>query len=262
VKRLDVGRELTRFRRQLGLRGSAVKLGKTLLLIFLVVDVAVALLFLPFREWFLQFESTVQDLGAVGPAVVVLVYVAATVLLVPGSALTIASGTLFGLPVGFLVAFTDANLETLSAFLLARTRLRARVARWAEGNGKFRSLDQAIGHQGFKLVFLSRLSPAFPFAVLNYLLGLTAVRPGAYVLANLLGMLPGAFLYVYLGVAARDVLAGDAYEAAGVYQQIVKYVGLFATIAVVVMVTQLARKALRAAERTQNGDRMVEGAGS
>jgi len=236
-----------------------LKLGKTLLLIFVVVDVAVALWFLPFRAWFLQFESAVQDLGAVGPAVVVLVYVAATVLLIPGSALTIASGTLFGLPMGFLVAFTGANLGALSAFLLARTHLRAKVARWAEGNGTFRSLDRAIGHQGFKIVFLSRLSPAFPFAVLNYLLGLTAVRPGAYVLANLFGMLPGAFLYVYLGVAARDALAGDLHEAAGVYHQIVKYVGLVATVAVVVMVTRLARKALRAAEQSESGDPMAEG---
>lgn len=235
-----------------------MKLGKSLLLIFVVIDVAVALLFLPFRQWFLQFQSAVQSLGAVGPVVVVLVYVAATVLLVPGSAMTIASGTLFGLPMGFLVAFTGANLGALSAFLLARTHLRARVARWAEGNGKFRSLDRAIGHQGFRLVFLSRLSPAFPFAVLNYLLGLTAVRPGAYVLANLLGMVPGAFLYVYLGVAARDVIAADAYAAAGVYQQAMKYVGLFATLAVVVMVTQMARKALRAAEQGENSDPMAE----
>ncbi|MGE5305777.1 MAG: TVP38/TMEM64 family protein [Alphaproteobacteria bacterium] len=236
-----------------------MKLGKTLLLIFVVVDVAVALLFLPFRAWLLQFESTVQDLGAVGPAVMVLVYVAATVLLIPGSALTIASGTLFGLPMGFLVAFTGANLGALSAFLLARTQLRARVARWAEGNEKYRSLDRAIGHQGFKIVVLSRLSPAFPFAVLNYLLGLTAVRPGAYVLANLLGMLPGAFLYVYLGVAARDALTGDMHEAAGAYQQVVKYVGLVATAAVVVMVTRLGRKALCAAEQSENAVAMAAG---
>jgi uncharacterized membrane protein YdjX (TVP38/TMEM64 family) len=245
-------------RRQLGVRRSALKIGKTLLLIFVIVDIAVALLFLPFREWLLQFEAYVQDLGAVGPVVVILVYVAATVLLIPGSALTIASGALFGLPMGFLVAFTGANLGALSAFLLARTHLRTKVARWAEGNGKFRSLDRAIGDQGFKIVFLSRLSPALPFTVLNYLFGLTAVRPGAYVLANLLGMLPGGFLYVYLGVAAHDALAGDMHGAAGVYQQVIKYVGLLATLAVVVVVTRLARKALRAAEQTENGNLVAE----
>jgi uncharacterized membrane protein YdjX (TVP38/TMEM64 family) len=213
---------------------------------------------LPLREWFLQFEACVQALGAVGPVVMVLVYVAATVLLIPGSALTIASGTLFGLSLGFLVAFTGANLGAFSAFLLARTHWRAKVARWAEGNEKFRSLDRAIGHQGFAIVFLSRLSPALPFTALNYLFGLTAVRPGAYVLANLLGMMPGGFLYVYLGVVARDALGGEMNGAAGVYQHFVKYGGLLATVAVVAVVTRLARKALRAAEQSENGDLVAE----
>jgi uncharacterized membrane protein YdjX (TVP38/TMEM64 family) len=229
-----------------------LQFGKTLLVIFVIVDIAVALMFLPFREWFSQLEAYVQSLGAVAPLAVALVYVAATVLLIPGSALTIAAGTLFGLRTGLLVVFMGANLGALFVFLLARTYLREKVAKWAEGNPKFRALDRAIGHQGFRMVFLWRLSPAFPFTVLNYLLGLTAVRPGAYVLANLLGMLPGAFLYVYIGAAARDALAGQADGAVAFYQQILKYVGLLATVAVVVMVTRLARKALREAEQIQN----------
>lgn len=238
-----------------------MRLGKILLLIFLLLDIAAGLLFLPLREWFVQFETYVKALGAIGPAVMVVVYVAATVLLIPGSALTIASGTLFGFSMGFLVAFAGANLGALAAFFLARTRLRARVARWADGNGRFRALDRAIGHEGFRVVVLSRLSPAFPFTVLNYLFGLTAVRPGAYLLANLLGMLPGGLLYVYLGVAARDALAGNAQEALGVYQQAMKYVGLLATLAVVFVVTRLARKALRAVEQAENGGLVAEKAG-
>jgi uncharacterized membrane protein YdjX (TVP38/TMEM64 family) len=92
------------------------------------------------------------------------------------------------------------------------------------------------------MVFLTRLSPIFPFTLLNYLLGLTTVRTSSYVLANLIGMLPGTFLYVYIGVAARDALSGGA--NASVFQQVLKYVGLLATIGIVVMVTRMARKAL------------------
>lgn len=234
-----------------------MKFGKTLLVIFVIADIAVALMFLPLREWFSQLEAYVQSLGAVAPLAVALGYAAATVLLIPGSALTIASGTLFGLRTGFLVVFTGANLGALCAFILARTYLREKVARWAEGNPKFCALDRAIGHQGFRMVFLARLSPAFPFTLLNYLLGLTAVRPGAYVLANLLGMLPGAFLYVYIGAAARDALGGQVDGAVAFYQQILKYLGLLATVAVVVMATQLARKALREAEQIRN-ERVTE----
>jgi pyruvate/2-oxoglutarate dehydrogenase complex dihydrolipoamide dehydrogenase (E3) component len=103
------------------------------------------------------------------------------------------------------------------------------------------------------MVLLTRLSPVFPFVLLNYLLGLTAVRTGAYVLANLIGMLPATFLFVYIGAAARDAIAGQSDTSADFYQQILKYVGLLATIAVVVLVTRIARKALREAEQQQEG---------
>ena len=232
---------------------AALKFGKTAVMILLLLGVAVTLLFLPFREWFLQFESHVRALGILGPVVMVFIYVAAAVLLIPGSALTIFCGTLFGFPVGLLAALTGANLGALAAFALARTRFRHKIVRWADRNGRFRSLDRAVGDEGFRVVLLSRLSPALPFTLLNYFFGLTAVRPRAYVLANLLGMLPGAFLYVYVGVAARDALAGNVQGAFGIYQQALKYVGLLATVAVVLVVTRLARKALRAAEQTQDG---------
>ncbi|MBI2533506.1 MAG: FAD-containing oxidoreductase, partial [Deltaproteobacteria bacterium] len=226
---------------------------KRLFIAFLIIDVAAAIVFLPFRDWFAQFEEYVKGLGSIGPIAVALAYVLTTVLFIPGSAITIGAGTLFGLKTGFFVVLVGANLGALCAFLLARTLLRDKVTRWAASNARFRSLDRAIGSQGFKMVFLSRLSPAFPFNLLNYLLGLTAVRTGAYVVANLLGMLPGILLYVYIGAAARDALAGQTDESTDFYQQILKYVGLLATVAVVVIVTRVARKALRDAEQAQEG---------
>jgi pyruvate/2-oxoglutarate dehydrogenase complex dihydrolipoamide dehydrogenase (E3) component/uncharacterized membrane protein YdjX (TVP38/TMEM64 family) len=229
-----------------------MKPGKTLILLLFAIAAVVGLASLPVREWFMQLESHVQSLGAIGPVAVALAYILCTVLFIPGSALTIGSGTLFGLKTGFLVVLVGANLGALSAFLLARTFLREKVARWAEGNPKFRSLDQAIGNQGFKMVLLTRLSPVFPFVLLNYFLGLTTVRTPAYILANLIGMLPATFLFVYIGAAARDAIAGQM-GAADFYQQILKYVGLLATVAVVVIVTRIARKALGEAEQTREG---------
>lgn len=225
--------------------------GKVVVLIALFLTIGVGFLFLPVREWFTALEAYVTSLGSIGPLAVALAYVLTTVLFIPGSAITIGAGGLFGMITGFLVVLVGANLGALCAFLLARSFLREKVARWAEANQKFRSLDRAIGRQGFKIVFLSRLSPAFPFTLLNYLLGLTAIGTGPYVLANLLGMLPGIFLYVYIGAAARDVLTGEMTASAGLFQQALKYVGLLATVAVVMFVTRIARKALREAELAQ-----------
>ena len=230
-----------------------MKKSRVILLVGLLVTVTVGFFFLPLRQWFTQLEGHVQSLGTLAPAVVVLAYVLCTVLLIPASIITLGAGTIFGLKTGFIVVVIGANLGALCSFLLARTFLRERVARWARENSKFRFLDEAIGRQGFKMVLLTRLSPIFPFILLNYFLGLTAVRTGAYVLANLFGMLPATFLLVYIGAAARDAIGAPTDASADFYQQILKYVGLLATIAVVVMVTRMARRALREAEQSQEG---------
>lgn len=226
-----------------------MKSGKVIALLSLAVGVALGFLFLPVREWFMQLEDYVNGLGSLGPSVMVLAYILSTVLFIPGSALTVSAGGLFGLTTGFLVVLVGANIGALCAFLLARTFLRQKVALWAEGHPRFRSLDRAIGRRGFKMVLLARLSPAFPFTLLNYLLGLTAVSTGSYVVANLLGMLPGVFLYVYIGAVARDALAGEMTAFAGSFEQALRYIGLLATVAIVVIVTRIARKAIREAEQ-------------
>jgi pyruvate/2-oxoglutarate dehydrogenase complex dihydrolipoamide dehydrogenase (E3) component/uncharacterized membrane protein YdjX (TVP38/TMEM64 family) len=224
-------------------------------IIFIVALLAagiIGLFLLPAREWFLMLEDRVRQLGRLGPLLVIVAYVASTVFFIPGSALTIGSGTLFGLQTGFIVVLIGANLGALCSFLLARSFLREKVAAWAAAHPKFSSLDRAIGRQGFRMVLLTRLSPIFPFVLLNYFLGLTAVRTGAYVAANLIGMLPAMFFFVYIGAAARDTLAEPG-AAADVYQQVLKYIGLAATFAVVMIVTRVARKALREAEREEEG---------
>ena len=223
----------------------------------LAIGVAVGLLLLPVRQWFMHFEGYVESLGALGPVVVVLLYIISTVFFIPGSALTVGAGTLFGLQTGLMVVVAGANLGALCSFLLARSFLRHKVAAWAAASPKFGSLDRSIGRQGFKMVLLTRLSPVFPFVLLNYFLGLTAVRVGAYVLASLIGMLPATFLFVYIGAAAREALAGTN-AAADFYQQVLEYVGLAATVAVVVVVTRIARRALREAEQAGEGS-IVQG---
>ena len=213
---------------------------KLIILVGLILAAGIGFHFLPVRQCFAELESYIDSLGRIGPLVVALGYVITTVLCIPGSAITIGTTNLFGFKTGFLVIFFGANLGALCAFLLCRTFLRKRVARWTEMNPKFRSLDRAIGRQGFKMVFLSRLSPAFPFTV-----------PSLRLRRCDSGMLPGIFLYVYIGAAARDALAGDAAASADFFQLALKYVGLLATVAVVVIVTRIARKALRAAEQIQ-----------
>ena len=231
---------------------------KAILLAVILLAVGIGFLFLPVKAWMLALQGGIKSLGWLGPLVFALLYVIATVLLIPGSALTLAAGAIFGLWVGAATVIVGANLGALCSFWLAKTKLRAKVSEWAAGNPKFAALDRAIGQNGFKMVTLTRLSPAFPFTLLNYFLGLTSVRTGSYVLANLLGMLPATFLYVYFGSLAGETLTGATTGSASVWQFVLKIVGLFATIGVVVFVTRTARKAMTEAERELGNDETLQ----
>ncbi|MDX2040193.1 MAG: TVP38/TMEM64 family protein [Acidobacteriota bacterium] len=214
----------------------------------LVVALVVLLRFLPVGDWLAQLQESIKGLGVFAPIGYLLLYVATTVLLIPGSVLTIGAAGIFSFWKALVVVLVGANVGALCAFLLTRTFLRDRVALWAAGNPKFAALDRAIGREGFKMVLLVRLSPVFPFTLLNYFLGLTTVRISSYVLANLIGMLPGTFLYVYIGATARDALSAGA-SGIGTWQIVLRVVGLLATVAVVAMVTRTAKKALAHVEQ-------------
>ncbi len=199
-----------------------------------------------------MFANWVHELGALGPIVFIGGYMIAAIVGVPGSLLTLAAGAIFGLSLGIAYAITAATLGATAAFLVSRYVARGFVERRLAGNARFRALDQAIADNGRKIVFLLRLSPVFPFSLLNYALGLSQVRLVDFVIASV-GMLPGTVLYVYYGKLAGDVAGvasgGAPVRDTGYYALLV--LGLLATIAVTTLVTRVARRALAQSERAQ-----------
>jgi uncharacterized membrane protein YdjX (TVP38/TMEM64 family) len=216
----------------------------------LVAAAAVALLFVGravggqvprFAEW-------IDGLGPWGPAAFVLGYALAVVCFVPGSLLTLAAGAIFGLVEGTVLVLLAATIGSTAAFVLSRTVARDAIARRVEGDRRFAAIDRAIEREGRRIVFLLRLSPVFPFTLLNYALGLTRVRLVDYVVASV-GMLPGTVLYVYSGKVAGDLatLAGGAAVPRGAGYWAVIALGFAATLIVTILVTRVARRALREA---------------
>jgi uncharacterized membrane protein YdjX (TVP38/TMEM64 family) len=167
---------------------------------------------------------------------------------VPGSILTLAAGAIFGLVWGAIYVFVAATLGASLAFLVSRHLARAAIEKKIAGNARFAAIDRAVGAQGRKLVFLLRLSPIFPFNLLNYALGLTKVSFTDYAVASV-GMIPGTILYVYYGKLAGDVaaLAGGAAVQKGAGYYAVLVLGLLATVVVTTLVTRTAQKALKEA---------------
>jgi uncharacterized membrane protein YdjX (TVP38/TMEM64 family) len=219
---------------------------------FVVCGLAVAGLVLLARH--LDAPSVLRDaldaiarLGVWGPVLFLVLYVAATVFFLPGSILTIGAGAVFGLARGFVVVSASATLGATAAFLVGRYVARGLVARKVERHPKFKAIDDAVAREGWKIVALLRLSPVVPFNVLNYAFGLTRVPLRHYVLASWVGMMPGTLMYVYLGSIAGDLAGAGPGRAQRTPAEWALYgVGLAATIAVTVLVTRLARRALDA----------------
>jgi uncharacterized membrane protein YdjX (TVP38/TMEM64 family) len=201
---------------------------------------------LPIATWAITAVEWIRDAGAIGVAVFAVGYVAAAVLLLPGSVLTLGAGFVYGPLWGVLLVSPVSVIASTAAFALARSAVRSRIEQRVAGQARIGALDRAIAAEGGKIVLLLRLSPIIPYNVLNYALGLTGIRMRSYVVASAIGMLPGTILYVYLGssaTSAAEVAAGGG--AAGGWQQVLYWGGLAATLAVTVLITRLARRALR-----------------
>ena len=190
----------------------------------------------------------VKSLGSLGPIAFIAVYNLATILFIPGSLLTLGGGVLFGLFWGSVYVFVAATLGATFAFLIGRYLSRDWVSKQIEGNAKFKAINEAVAREGFKIVLLTRLSPVFPFNLLNYAFGVSQVSLKDYILGSI-GMIPGTVMYVYIGSLAgalTTIQTGNqptSYKTQ-VAQWIIRIVGFIATVAVTIYVTRVAKKAL------------------
>ena len=216
------------------------------LLITVLVGVALVLVlkFDP-RELLRSTLAWIGNLGAWGPLLFIAIYIVASVLFIPASVLTLGAGALFGIVRGSLYVIIGATLGATAAFLVGRYLARDWVARQIEANQKFKAIDQAVGREGGKIVLLTRLSPVFPFNLLNYAFGVTQVTLRSYFLASAIGMIPGTILYVYIGSVA-GMVAAEGTRARTPAEWGLLVFGLLATIAVTILITRAARTALQA----------------
>lgn len=218
---------------------------RILVFVVLIALLLVGVFTLPVREWLAQLLEWIDTHRQVAWLAFVAAYILACVLLLPGLILTIAAGALFGVVQGIVLVSLASVAGATAAFLIGRTFARDWARAKVQALPRFAALDRALEQKGFLIVLLTRLSPLFPFNLLNYAYGLTGVKLRDYVLASWIGMLPATAMYVYLGSAAASlaqIARGDV--QAGTGGRILFFVGLAATLAVAIVVTRLARRAL------------------
>jgi len=180
--------------------------------------------------------------------VFVLLYAGAAVAALPGSALTLVAGALFGSVHGVIYVSIASTLGASLSFLISRYFAREAVAAWLSTKEKFRRLDELTERHGAIIVAITRLVPLFPFNILNYGFGLTRVRFRTYVFWSWLCMLPGTILYVVGADAVFKSIRGGRVPW-------VLAIVLAAAIAVLVVLVRLARRKLESEGQGLRGEK-------
>ncbi|WP_427159003.1 TVP38/TMEM64 family protein [Aliinostoc sp. HNIBRCY26] len=221
---------------------------KLLLLFISVVLLIIAAKQFNFPGILQTLVARVNSLGVWGAIAYIIIYNLATLLFIPGSLLTLKAGCLFGVVWGSIYVLIAALMGATLAFIIGRYCSRDWVARLLEKYPKFKAIDQAVAQEGWKIVLLTRLSPIFPFNLLNYAFGVTQISLKDYILGSL-GILPGTVMYVYIGSLATDLATLDnthqqVTPEAKMLQLSMQIIGLIATVGVTIYVTKIAQKAL------------------
>lgn len=197
-------------------------------------------------EWF-------EGLGPFGAVLYGGLYFLLELVGVPALPLTMGSGYLFGVYKGTALVSLSSTAAAAAGFLIARYWLRDSVTKVAQRYPRFRAMDRAIGRQGFKFVFLLRLSPLLPFSISNYLYGLTSVKFMEYVLGSWLGMLPGTVAYVSAGAAVNALTELSSGKQTNVNPVLV-VLGLAATVGALSLIGKIATDAIE-----EDGDEEIAG---
>lgn len=199
------------------------------------------------RDGALALIDWIERQGAAGMATFFGLYVLVVVLLLPGAALTLGGGFLFGFWIGAGLVIGSLAVGSGIAFLIARHLFGERLARRLESRPSLRAANRGLKREGWKLVALSRCMPGFPYKLSNYFFGLTAISFRSFFWANLVGVIPLTLLNVYIGAAAANLAAlGD--QERPPWQWAVYAFGFVAALVLLAALTRLARRVMREAQ--------------
>lgn len=153
-----------------------------------------------------KIQTWVQDLGALGPIVFILIYIVACVFFIGGIPITVVGALAFGPIKGALLSTTGATLGGGVAFLIARYAGRDMVERWVKENKGLSKIDEGVKKHGWRMVMITRLVPLFPFNLQNFVYGITKVKFSTFMVISWFCMLPAAIAFSFM---AGSVVKGE-----------------------------------------------------
>jgi uncharacterized membrane protein YdjX (TVP38/TMEM64 family) len=205
----------------------------------LAVALVIALRTLPVDAPVASLRSWADTSGPAGMVGFGAAYVVLALLFVPGAALTMVAGAVFGIGWGMVVVAIATSVADAAAFLLGRYIARGAVVRLMERYPRFKVVDRTISRGGWRIVALIRLSPALPYSASNYLFGVTSVPFLPFLISSGIFTLPGALAYLYLGYVGAETVNGSSRNAV---EWVLLSLGLAVTLGAIGYIAVLARR--------------------
>lgn len=194
--------------------------------------------------WLPAFAGWVHSLGVWAPVAFLAAYIVAVVFMMPAFLFTMASGAVFGVALGSVLVLCGAIIGASLAFLIGRYLARDFVQRRVAKNATLMAIDRVIGEDGLWLVFLLRLSPAVPFVLTNYALGITRVKLRDFVVGTV-GLTPIIVAYAAFGSASS---AGARADGSAAVSPLVLTAGVVATVLLGLLLARIVQRAIREVE--------------
>jgi uncharacterized membrane protein YdjX (TVP38/TMEM64 family) len=193
-----------------------------------------------------RWMETIQHAGWLGWLLFIGLYALACLLFIPGSVLTLGAGAVYGFWGGTVLVLAGNGLGSLLSLLVTRYLLRDWAKKLFARHAKLRAVEDAVQHDGWRIVCLARLSPVMPYSLINYSLGLTRISALKFLLATEAGAIPSTCVYVYLGTLVGNLTKlGPDLRQHRPLEWIFQGVGLLLTIGITVYVTRMATRSLK-----------------
>ena len=222
--------------------------------ILFVACVLAVLVYFDAHDQVLQFLKWLDAQGAWAPVLFTLIMALVVVLVLPGVFFTTGAGFVFGVVQGTLCVVLGTTLGAGIAFLIARHLFGARAARFIVARAKVKLVSDDLASRGWKIVLLTRLVPFFPFKLSNYVFGLTEFTLRDFLVGTFFGIIPFSLHSVYLGSIAADIATLGVREQGRTPAEWALYgAGFLVTIALVLYLNRLARRALALGPRDDEG---------
>ncbi len=167
------------------------------------------------------------------------IYILIVVLILPASWLSLLAGFLYGSYLGSIIVFISASIGASVAFFLSKTFFAKKLKNLFSRYPKLSVMEKVVEKGGLKLIFLARLSPIFPFSILNYFYGLNNIKFRDFSL-GLLGIIPGTFLYCSIGSLAKSLQELKNLQSPNNFYMTI--IGVVSTFLVVYFLAKYARE--------------------